>query len=99
MRAATLSLFTLLLLATSLWADLLSDRKKVTTRKLNTTKCAKCHKLYEPADDTEQVWAERMVGMNHKSKLSRDQADLLSRYFDTVHAEAKAPATNASAWR
>lgn len=50
-------------------------------RKIYLGKCAKCHKLYDPANYSPEQWAEWMVKMNSKSKLRPEQAELLARYI------------------
>ena len=50
-------------------------------RKLYLGKCAKCHKLYDPADYTPAKWDEWMGKMTEKSKLKPEQAQLLARYI------------------
>lgn len=50
-------------------------------RKIYLGKCAKCHKLYDPAEYEQKDWDEWMVKMNKKSKLKPEQAELLARYI------------------
>ena len=57
-----------------------------TARKTYVTKCAKCHRFYEPKDYSEQNWHRWMESMNRKSKLKPSQGDLLIRYLDIYRA-------------
>ena len=50
-------------------------------RKLYVGKCAKCHKLYKPAQYTDAKWDEWMGKMTKKAKLKPEEAELLSRYI------------------
>ena len=50
-------------------------------RKIYLGKCAKCHKLHDPAKYTDEKWDEWMVKMTKKSKLKPEQAELLPRYI------------------
>lgn len=49
-------------------------------RKLYLSKCAKCHKLYDPTKYTDEKWSEWMSKMTKKSKLSPEQSEVLTRY-------------------
>jgi hypothetical protein len=60
----------------------LSDREKASGRKLYVTKCAKCHKFYDPNKYSDQDWQTWMSKMSKKSKLSPEQEQLLVRYID-----------------
>ena len=52
-------------------------------RKLYTAKCAKCHKLYDPAKYDDEQWRTWMTKMSKKAKLKPAQTELLSRYLAT----------------
>lgn len=54
--------------------------------KLYKTKCAKCHKFYEPSAYQDKEWADWMTKMSRKSRLKREQEELLTRYLETVRA-------------
>src|SRR5207247_6039788 len=69
-------------------ADLTSDEVK-SAEKLYQTKCAKCHKFYNPADYSGADWQNWMQRMGKKSKLKPAQYDLLSRYLDTFRTPGK----------
>lgn len=57
-----------------------------TARKLYISKCAKCHKLYDPDDCSSGKWDEWMGRMAAKSKLKPEQAELLARYIEAGKA-------------
>src|SRR5881628_3580134 len=59
--------------------DLPSDGMAA-ARKLYVGKCAKCHKLYNPAKYSDEEWAKWMRKMSKKSKLNPQQQELLSAY-------------------
>ena len=67
----------------------LSAKEIKDAKKIYTSKCAKCHKFYDPAAYDQSEWDEWMQKMRKKSKLKPDQYELLSRYLDTVRAPAK----------
>jgi mono/diheme cytochrome c family protein len=50
-------------------------------RRLYITKCAKCHKLYNPAKYSDDEWGLWMKKMSRKARLSPEQRDLLERYI------------------
>ncbi len=62
----------------------LADSDLKTARKLYIVKCAKCHKLHDPAGYTDSEWAAWMAKMAKKARLKKDQEELLSRYLDTL---------------
>jgi len=98
MRAAWF-ITVLLALTVAAQAGVFSEKEQAAARKLNLTKCAKCHKLYDPANYTEQAWSDWLARMNGKARLNSDQADSLARYFDTLRAVTKASSTNGLARR
>ena len=52
-----------------------------TARKLYLGKCAKCHKLYDPARYSDEAWNKWLEKMTVKSRLKADDAELLNRYL------------------
>ena len=52
-------------------------------RKLYYAKCAKCHKLYDPASYSDQEWNMWMVKMKKKAKLNDEQQAQLSLFINT----------------
>ena len=53
-------------------------------KKLYVAKCAKCHKLYDPAGYGDEQWAGWMEKMRRKARLSPEQYDLLLRYLASL---------------
>jgi mono/diheme cytochrome c family protein len=70
----------------------LTDAEVKAARKLYLIKCAKCHKLYDPAGYDDAAWQSWMAKMTKKAKLNEQQADLISRYVETVRKKARSPA-------
>src|ERR1051325_4682503 len=58
-------------------------------RKIYTSKCARCHKLYDPQKYSDAEWSKWMEKMSRKSKLNVDQTETLSRYLNTLRSGAK----------
>ena len=48
---------------------------------LYVTKCAKCHRFYDPLPYPAPEWDRWMTKMNRKAKLTEDEAKLLGRYL------------------
>ena len=63
-------------------------------QKIYFTKCAKCHKFYEPAKYSEGDWQMWMTKMSKKAKLKPQQEEALSRYI-AENLRAPRRATNA----
>jgi hypothetical protein len=59
--------------------------------KLYVTKCAKCHKLYDPAKYSDDEWQMWMGKMSRKSKLTAEQRDLLSNYIEETFRKPAVP--------
>jgi mono/diheme cytochrome c family protein len=83
-------IFSLLLAITASRAADLTEKETKAGKKIYTAKCAKCHKFYNPNDYNAEEWQSWMVKMNKKAKLKPDQAELLSRYIDTIRTTEKA---------
>jgi hypothetical protein len=64
----------------------LSVKETRVAKKVYHAKCAKCHKLYNPGDYNAEEWRSWMGKMTRKAKLKPEQAELVSRYLDTVRA-------------
>ena len=77
--------------ATMKAADL-TDTEVKSARKLYLSKCAKCHKLYDPARYNDADWQSWMTKMAKKARLNSEQADLISRYVETIRVKNKTPA-------
>jgi hypothetical protein len=70
-------------------AGLLSPAESPQARQLYLNKCARCHKLYDPAVYSEAEWRVWMRKMSHKAKLDPGQEDLLGKYLDGFRAMRK----------
>jgi cytochrome c553 len=53
-------------------------------RKVYTGKCARCHKLYDPAKYDDETWEKWMQKMKSKAKLNDNQYRQLSEYIATM---------------
>ena len=69
-------------------AEVMSAAEIKEARKLHIAKCAKCHKLYDPAKYDDAEWSKWMTKMSKKAKLKPAQAELLARYLNTVRTAA-----------
>ena len=58
-------------------------------RKLYVTKCAKCHRFYDPAKYSDEEWKLWMGKMSKKSKLKPEQEQMLSRYIEETYRAGK----------
>ena len=57
-------------------------------RKLHTAKCARCHKLYDPAGYDQKTWDMWTERMRQKAHLNNDQYRQITAYLDSIR-EAK----------
>ena len=48
------------------------------------TKCAKCHKLYEPQSYEDDAWSVWMNKMKKKAHLSEEQYELIRIYTEKI---------------
>jgi mono/diheme cytochrome c family protein len=62
--------------------------EKDTGKKLYTVKCARCHKLYDPAKYNAENWNTWMEKMRRKARLNDEQYKRLSGYLQSVRADA-----------
>ena len=58
---------------------------------LYVTKCAKCHRFYDPQPYSATEWDRWMTKMSRKSKLTEDEGRLLARYLAAVRSGATQP--------
>ena len=56
----------------------------VKAQDLYLTKCAKCHKLYEPKDYEDDSWSAWMNKMKKKAHLSEEQYGLILSYTEKL---------------
>jgi hypothetical protein len=67
----------------------LDDQEIGAARKVYVTKCARCHKFYDPAQYDAKEWHTWMSKMSKKARLKPDQEEVLARYLDAFRASAK----------
>lgn len=61
-----------------------------TGKKLYQNRCAKCHKMYDPAKYSDSQWELWMGKMDKKAKLSPEEKDKVLQYVEeTFRAPAK----------
>ena len=58
---------------------------------LYQTRCAKCHRFYDPAQYARKEWDEWMTRMARKSRLNPAQEELLTRYLGASRDRAPVP--------
>ena len=58
-------------------------------RKIYLSRCAKCHKFYDPSKYSDQEWGMWMQKMKKKAKLSDEQEALLSSYINANLREGR----------
>lgn len=46
--------------------------------------CAKCHKLFKPADFNQREWGPILTSMQRKAHLDNDQMDLVRDYIFSI---------------
>jgi mono/diheme cytochrome c family protein len=63
-------------------AGVLSQEQSAAARKLYVNKCAKCHKMYDPAKYSDDQWNTWMDKMGAKSKLKPEQKEAVSKYIE-----------------
>jgi cytochrome c5 len=73
-------------LTSAVWAEDLTPAEQTRARKLYVSKCAKCHKFYEPRGYTDAEWERWMIAMGKKSRLKQADETLLNRYLDGYRA-------------
>jgi hypothetical protein len=56
--------------------------------KLNRAKCAKCHKLHDPAVYDAEAWNDWMAKMKQKARLTDGEYASLKAYLDSQRAAA-----------
>ena len=86
MRRLWFTAFTALAVWQTAGAVELSPADQANARKLYNTKCARCHKFYDPAKYSDAEWSGWMQKMNKKAKLKDAQVELLGRYLDGFRA-------------
>ena len=78
-------------------ADIYSDAPG---RRVYVGKCARCHKLFDPAKYSDEQWQVWMDKMSRKAKLQPDQKELISHYVEeAVRRPPVKSATEATVFR
>jgi hypothetical protein len=75
----------------------LNPEQTAQARKLYLTKCAKCHKLYDPSKYSDPQWEVWMDKMSRKAKLRPEQQEALARYVGQTARQSEAGARGKSA--
>ena len=60
----------------------LTEKEAAAARRTYVSKCAKCHKFYEPKNYSEAEWGKWMASMSRKSKLKSEQDAVLRKYLE-----------------
>ena len=83
----------LFLIATSILArgeeSQISVKDLASAKKIYAAKCGRCHEFYPPRDYADAEWNVWMAKMIRKSRLKKEQAELLTRYTDRLRAPSK----------
>ncbi len=64
----------------------LTPKEVAAGRKLYAEKCGRCHKSFKIEKYPEPAWNMWMNQMTSKTKLTQKEADLLTRYLQSVRA-------------
>lgn len=67
----------------------LSMKELTVAKKVYTSKCGRCHEFYEPSAYSDKEWNLWMTKMIRKSRLKKEQAELVLRYTNHLHAKPK----------
>jgi hypothetical protein len=86
-RLVLLSTMLLVAFTGAVKAGDLTELETKKAKKLYVSKCAKCHKLYDPGKYSDAEWQSWMTKMARKARLKPDQRELLSRFLDGVRAQ------------
>ncbi len=90
MIRTTWLLIALSVLATSqAAAEELSPQALASGRTLYVTKCARCHRLYEPGAYTRQEWEYWMKKMRRKAWLNEPSYNQLLRYLQALSTDGE----------
>jgi hypothetical protein len=96
-RSIIIFCFTLALAFDGVQAGDLTKKQRTAAKKLYDSKCAKCHRFYEPRDYSQEEWQLWMSKMSKKAKLNPAQGTLLNEFLDEYRAQrtpAKMAGTN-----
>ena len=67
----------------------LSPKELAAAKKIYISKCSRCHEIYKPSAYRDAEWNQWMTKMIRKSRLKKEQAELLTRYTDSLREQAK----------
>jgi len=74
-------------------AGAFSETEIVAARRLYVTKCARCHRFYDPAKYSASEWETWMTKMSRKARLKESQEDLMRRYLGQFRQSPDASST------
>lgn len=66
-----------------------SQQDLANAEKLYRNRCAKCHKMYDPAKYTTQQWDIWMDKMGKKARLKGSQKEAVVEYVETTFRKAR----------
>lgn len=75
--------------ATAVYAGAANAGEHEPGRKIYVSKCAKCHRFYEPRNYSDEDWDRWMDKMSRKSKLKPEQERELRAYLADYRGEGK----------
>ena len=67
----------------------MSSKDLASAKKIYAAKCGRCHEFYPPRDYVDAEWNAWMAKMVRKSRLKKEQTELLTRYTDLLRAPSK----------
>lgn len=73
--------------------DVANSESLAAGKKLYLNKCAKCHKMYDPAKYDDHQWDSWMNKMDKKAKLKAREKEAVAEYIRTLRPAAKEPRT------
>ena len=82
--------FVVALASATVRAEDLTRKEVQTAKRLYDSKCARCHRVYDPRDYAEDEWRLWMTKMSKKARLKPTQEKLLNRYLDAYRTEKPA---------
>lgn len=67
--------------------DNLTEKQKAAAKRIYDVKCAKCHRMYAPADYPPEEWQLWAGKMTKKAKLEPAKEKLLLRYLESLRRQ------------
>ena len=71
----------------------LTRKEQEAAKKLYDGKCARCHRMYDPRDYSDEEWRLWMAKMSKKAKLKPSQEKLLNQFLDAYRTGIQPPAS------